>query len=149
MKKLEAKCYRPFLIIMKKGHSAYQLKLLPSWRIHPVFNEALLSPYQPLSFPEQQLIDNPPPEIVNDQEEYKIEKIINHRHQNTRTGMEYLVHWKGYPQEERTWLKEKDLEHAQKIIQKYWEGTGKCEKQKKGQRWHIFISFSTLLNNIL
>src|SRR5580704_17131891 len=104
MKKLEAKYYGPFPIVAKKGHSTYQLKLLPSWRIHPVFNEALLSPYQPLSFPEQQLIDNPPPEIVNNQEEYEIEKIVSLRHWNTRTGMEYLVHWKGCPQEEQTWL---------------------------------------------
>jgi hypothetical protein len=83
MKKLEAKCYGPFPIITKKGHSAYQLKLPPSWRIYPVFNEALLSPYRPLSFPGQQLIDNPPPEIVNNQEEYEIEKIVSHRHWNT------------------------------------------------------------------
>jgi hypothetical protein len=59
----------------------------------------------------------PPPEIVNDQEEYEVENIVNH--QNTRIGVEYLVHWKGYPQEECMWLKEKDLEHAQEIVQEY------------------------------
>jgi hypothetical protein len=62
--------------------------------------------------------------------------------------MEYLVHWKGYPQEEHTWLKEKDLEHAQEVVQEYWEGTGGHKRQKKEQRWRIFISLSTLLNNI-
>jgi hypothetical protein len=149
MKKLEAKRYGPFPIIAKKGRSAYQLKLPPSWRIHPMFNEALISPYQPPSFPKQQLIDNPPPEIVNDQEEYKIEKIVEHRHKNTKTRIEYLVHWKGYPQEERTWLKEKDLENAQEVVQEYWEGIGSHKEIKKKQRRRTFISLSTLLNNIL
>jgi hypothetical protein len=114
-----------------------------------VFNKTLLSPYRSPSFPEQQLIDNPPPEIVNDQEEYKIEKIVEHRHKNTKTGMEYLVHWKGYPREEQMWLKEKDLEHAQEVIQEYWEGIGSHKETKKKQRRRAFISLSILLNNTL
>jgi hypothetical protein len=63
--------------------------------------------------------------------------------------MEYLVHWKGYPQEECTWLKEKDLGHAQEVIQEYWEGIGSHKEPRKKQRQHIFISLSTLLNNTL
>jgi hypothetical protein len=47
------------------------------------------------------------------------------------------------------WLKERDLEHAQEVIQEYWEGTGERKEQQKKHRQHIFISLSTLLNNIL
>ena len=43
--KLGPKSVRPFPIMEKVGTSAYHLVLPSTWRIHPVFNEALLQPF--------------------------------------------------------------------------------------------------------
>ncbi len=43
-KKLADKQMDPFAIIAKKGASVYTLKLPTNWHIHPMFNEALLTP---------------------------------------------------------------------------------------------------------
>jgi len=39
----------------------------------------------------------PPPTIINEEEEYKIEEV--RKHQKQRREMQYLVHWKGYGDE--------------------------------------------------
>src|SRR6202030_1075954 len=56
-KKLDNKRAGPFTIEEKVGPAGYRLKLPRAWRIHRVFNELLLTPYLPPSFPSQ----NPPP----------------------------------------------------------------------------------------
>ena len=38
-------------------------------------------------------------------EEFIVERIVNHRIRNGRK--EYLLAWKGYPEEENTWVKKK------------------------------------------
>jgi len=48
---LDHKKLGPFTILEKIGKSAYRLKLPKSWnRVHPVFNELLLSSYHPPNF---------------------------------------------------------------------------------------------------
>ncbi len=47
--------------------------------------------------------------MSSDNEEYEIEKVIDHR-QNTTTGQdEYLIKWKNYPASENTWEPESNL----------------------------------------
>ena len=90
MKKLGDKRYGPFVVEKKVGQSAYKLKLPPHWRkIYPVFNEILLTPYWDPQFPSQQHDPPPPPDIIEGQEEFKVERIIDVR---TWWGKkEYLV----------------------------------------------------------
>ena len=53
-KKLGEKRYKPFEVLGKDGLTAYCLKLPVTWKkIHPVFNEALLTPYKPPIYPQQ------------------------------------------------------------------------------------------------
>ena len=66
------------MIEKKEGHLAYCPTLPPTWKkIHPVFNESLLTPYKQPKFPSQQQPDKPPPIIVNDTEEYEVEEILD------------------------------------------------------------------------
>ncbi len=67
-KKLNDKRVGPFEIVEKAGASAYKLKLPPHWRIHPCFNEKLLTPYVLPAFPNQELPPSPPPDLINDEE---------------------------------------------------------------------------------
>lgn len=51
-KKLGDTCFGPFKVIKKVGASSYQLNTTKMWKhITNVFNEALLSPYTPPTFP--------------------------------------------------------------------------------------------------
>src|ERR1700731_4128952 len=76
-KKLDNKRAGPFTIEEKVGPAGYRLKLPRAWRIHRVFNELLLTPYLPPSFPSQ----NPPPPplatIQDDHLEYEVEAILD------------------------------------------------------------------------
>ena len=58
--------------------TSYQLQIPRSWKIHLVFHVSLLTPYKEngihrLNFPE------PPPDLINKEEEYEIERILKHR----------------------------------------------------------------------
>jgi len=44
-----------------------------------MFNEDLLIQYRELHFKDQHMDSTPPPEIINKEEEYKVEEIRNHR----------------------------------------------------------------------
>ena len=66
----------------------------------PVFNKAVLSPYTPPQFPSQQPPSLPPPVDARNNI-YEAEEIINSK--KVRGKLHYLVHWKGYPNSERTW----------------------------------------------
>ncbi len=78
-KKLDDKRVGPFEILEKAGASTYKLKLLPHWKIHPHFNEKLLTPYIPPAFPNQELPPPPPPDLINDEEEFEIKEVLDSR----------------------------------------------------------------------
>lgn len=113
-KKLAARRYGPFSIVKKVGKSDYHLCLPKSWRMHPVFNESLLSPYAPPQFPTQEPPLPPPPDVIDGSVEYEVEEILDSRfHWNK---LQYLIKWKGYPSEENTWELEENLKRAQDAI---------------------------------
>ena len=117
-KKLDHPWYGPFTITKKHGRSSYELTLPKTWKIFPVFNEALLTLFTEPSYPGQQ--DNstrPPPEIIDDDEEYEIEEIIDSRRQHGK--LYYLVHWLGYPQDEDSWISKNDTSHCQDLVTKF------------------------------
>jgi hypothetical protein len=88
-KKLSEKRLGPFEVLEKVGRSAYCLKLPLSWKIHPVFNELLLRPHVGPKFPGQDIYNKPPPELIDDEEEYEVEEILDTRIRRKRR--EYRV----------------------------------------------------------
>ena len=117
-KKLDDKRYGPFKVLEKVGSSAYKLDLPKTWKtIHPVFNEALLTPFKEHAFPNQKKPPPPPAVEVEGSPEYEVESIDDSR--IFRKGLQYLVNWKGYPKEERTWEKVADLKKVQKKIDEF------------------------------
>src|ERR1700720_3204744 len=63
-------------------------------KIHPVFNESLLTPFVPANFPSQKKPDAPPPIIVEGEEEYEVEELMDSKVVHGK--IKYLVKWKGY-----------------------------------------------------
>ncbi|SJK97344.1 uncharacterized protein ARMOST_00596 [Armillaria ostoyae] len=133
-KKLDDKRVSPFLILEKHRPSAYKLKLPATWKIYPVFNETLLTAYVAPTFPNQKQNPPPTPDIINDEEQYEIDTILDHKlHKvrgpkdpktgkyTTNTVTDYLVMWKGYGTEENQWTKESELGYAKEAIAEYWE----------------------------
>jgi len=45
----------------------------------------------------------PPPELINGEEEFEVEAILNHRCYGHSRMPQYLIKWKGYPHSENTW----------------------------------------------
>ncbi len=85
-KKLDDKRVGPFTILKKVGAAAYKLKLPAHWKIHPHFNEKLLTPYIPPAFPNQEVPPAPPPDLINNEEEFEIEEILDSRPRMIRGG---------------------------------------------------------------
>ncbi len=125
-KKLDDKRTGPFLIVSKKGASAYTLKLPSTWHIHPTFNESLLTPYTPPAFPNQEQPLPPPPDLIDGEEHYEIEKVLDSRERKVRGKAgepwrwttDYFVKWKGYGPESNTWVRENDMD-ADELIDDY------------------------------
>ena len=65
--------------------------------IHNVFNKNLLTQCRELYFKRQHMNPAPPLEIINKEEEYKVEEIRNYR--KWGYNIQFLVHWKGYRNE--------------------------------------------------
>ena len=79
MPKLAPKHHGPFVINKRISPVAYQLQLPPTWTVHDVFHAGLLTPYRETK--EHGVnFTKPPPEIVDSEEEYKVEAILDHRH---------------------------------------------------------------------
>lgn len=84
MKKLGDKHFGPVEVLKKVGESAYKVKLPPSWNIHDVFNEVLLTKYHDPEFSSQQ--KSPPlPDIIDEEEEFEVEAILDVKYKKTHT----------------------------------------------------------------
>ena len=100
--KLAPKRYRPFTIMKQINPVTYQLILLTTWQIHPVFHASLLSPYTETDAHGPNY-SRPPPDLIGGEEFYEVEQIQDHRcHGHSRT-LQYLIKWKGSPESDNTW----------------------------------------------
>jgi len=116
--KLAPRRHGPFKILSTTPTNS-RLKLPPSWRIHPVFHNSLLTPYK--ETPEHgPNYTQPPPEIVEGEDEhYEVEIILNARPTPNKRGTQYLVKWKGYPDSENSWIPSSGMKHAQNLVQEF------------------------------
>jgi Chromo (CHRromatin Organisation MOdifier) domain len=93
------------------------LNLPEQWKIHNVFHASLLTPYKETEEHgpnyERQL-----PDLVEGQEEWEVEKVLDSRRYGRTKKLQYLLKWKGYPEAENTWQDKKDI-FAQQLIEEY------------------------------
>lgn len=119
--KLQNKRYGPFPIVDVIGYGTYRLQLPPSWKIHPVFHASLLLPYHKTEEHGPNFI-RPPPDIINDEEEYEVEAILDSKINKTyrkEDQLRYFVKWKGYPDSENEWISSRNLENAPLLVEQF------------------------------
>jgi len=78
LKKLDQKRYRSFKVLKAICQGMFQLKLLEGWIVHNVFNEDLLTQCKEPQYKGQHVDPAPLPDIINEEEEYKVEEIRKH-----------------------------------------------------------------------
>ena len=110
-RKLGHRWLGPYEITERIGKQAYRLKLPPRYKaIHDVFHVSLLERYWQNTRAEG--VKPPPePEIVEGEEEYKVETILDHRivKRGRSQREEYLIRWAGYTAADDQWVPKLDV----------------------------------------
>jgi len=91
-KKFKPRKLGPYKIIKKISPLSYKLDLSKNIRIHPVIHVSELEPFYEDHFGRKK--EPPLPVIVDNEEEYEIEKNFDKRKHYGKT--QYLIKWKGY-----------------------------------------------------
>ena len=105
----------PFPVARKVGNGAYHLRLPPSMsRLHLVFNvvKLTLAPNDPV--PGQRLHPPPLPEIIDGENEFIVEEILDSRVINRK--LRYLIKWEGYGIEHNSWEPADDVHALERIM---------------------------------
>ncbi|GBG80090.1 hypothetical protein CBR_g30457 [Chara braunii] len=109
---------------MASSPVSFRVKLpdyLRQARVHDVYHISLLRPYRrPSERFAGRPCERPPPIMVDGHEEFLFSDIIGRRViDDNPPHVEYLVRWKGYPDEEATWEPLKHLQHALMLVRAY------------------------------
>jgi len=95
----------------------YRLKLPTQWSIHDVFHIDLLMAYKETELHGSNY-SRPAPDLIDNEEEYKVEKILDIRQFGRRRKKQYLVKWKGYPDSDNEWVDKMNV-HAPDAIREF------------------------------
>ena len=115
--KLAPKRHGPFKVTRVLSPITYQLELPPQWKIHNVFHIDLLTPYHETDIHSTNFTQ-PPPDLVDGEEEYKVEEILDSRKHGRGHKVQYLVKWKGYPSSDNQWVNWDDM-HAEEALAEF------------------------------
>jgi len=101
----------------------FQLRMSPRYQaLHLVFHVSKLTQYSKSTIHGQKAT-SPPPTLIQGQEEWKVEKILDLQQRYGKN--EYLVRWKGYTQGDNIWEPEDNLQNAGKKLQEYLQSIPK------------------------
>jgi Chromo (CHRromatin Organisation MOdifier) domain/Integrase p58, C-terminal domain len=121
-RKLAPRRYGPFKVLKQVSPVTYRLQLPSSMKIHDVFHVDRLIPYTETEA-YGETYPQPPPELIDGEEEYEVESIITHRNKGRTRKKQFLVKWLGYPASENSWVDEKDL-HTPELLEEYRLASG-------------------------
>jgi hypothetical protein len=114
-RKLSPRRYGPYPILEQLSPVTYRIKLPPSLPIKNVFHVNLLTLFHETKEHGQNYLQ-PPPEVIDREEEFEVEEIIDER--TYQKKKQYLVKWSGYPASDNSWVDAKDL-NAPQLLKKY------------------------------
>ena len=106
-----------------------ELELPKSIKIHPVVNVSRVQLYKLQVEGQKKIL--PKQVIIEGEEEFKIEKILNKR--TVRGKEKFLVRWKGYMAEEDTWENRENLENMKELVEEFERIYGKEVEELRQQ----------------
>jgi len=119
--KLTERFVGPYKIKKIISSNAIELELPSTVKIHPVVNVSRIHRY--VGQVEGQKKEQPLPVIIEGEEEWEVERILNKR--RVRGKDKYLVRWKGFMAESNTWEGRENLKNAKEAIKEfekeYWQ----------------------------
>ena len=95
----------------------YRLELPPTWKVFGTFHASLLSPYRKTEEHGQNFLE-PPPEVIEGEEEYEVEQVLGQRTHGRWKKKQYLIKWKGYSAAHNSWEPAKNV-HAPELVKRY------------------------------
>jgi hypothetical protein len=123
--KLAPRRHGPFKVTQVMSAVNYRLELPTQWSIHPVFHTDLLTPYKE-TIMHGPNFTRPTPELIDGEEEYSVEKILDSRRFGRRRRLQYLVKWEGYPDADNMWV-DKDDVFADDKVREFKDSNPKSE----------------------
>ena len=111
----------PYVVKERVHPNAYRLLGLPTG-VPTTQNVRFLIKFHrsPDRFASRPEPDSSAPELIDGQYEWEVEEIVDHR--STRTGMTYLVKWKGFSRKQ--WLLQEDMENSKDLLREYHQRRG-------------------------
>jgi len=113
--KLMERFVRPYKIKKVVSSNIVELELPTTIKIHPVVNISRICRY--MGQVEGQRKEQPAPVIIEGEEEWEVERILNKR--QVRGKDKYLVHWKEFMAESDTWEGRENLKNAKEAIKEF------------------------------
>ena len=105
----------PYKIKAIISSNVVELELPATVKIHPVVNVSRIKRY--VDQVDSQRKEVPQPVIVEGEEEWEVEKILNKR--KVRGKDKFLVWWKGFTVEGDTWESRKNLQNAGDLLREF------------------------------
>ena len=127
--KLMERFVGPYKVKGIVSSNAIELELPKTIKIHPVVNVSRVRLYKPQV--EGQKKTPPKLVIIEGEEEFEVEKILNKR--MVRRKEKFLVWWKGYMAEEDTWENRENLENAKELVDEFEREYGEEEEELRRQ----------------
>jgi len=113
--KLMERFIGPYKVKKIVSANAVKLELPSTIKIHPVVNISRICRY--IGQVEGQRKEQPAPVIIEGEEEWKVERILNK--QQIRGKDKYLVQWKGFMAESDTWEGIENLENTKEVVKEF------------------------------
>jgi hypothetical protein len=111
--------------LKRNGPVTYTLELPPDAKIYPRFHVSLLEPAD-----KDTLLQRTFCYETEEEKEFEVEQILDHRDYEQIKLREFLVKWLGYDDTENTWELEENLRHCKERIQDYWKRVQKVNPGK-------------------
>ena len=126
IEKLMERFVGPYKIKSIVSTNAIELELPSTVKIHPVVNVSRVRRYT--GQVEGQKKEKSQPVIIEREEEWEVEKIMNKRQVQGRD--KYLVWWKGCTAEEDTWESKENFKNASNLVEEFEKEYGRKEEEE-------------------
>ena len=113
--KLTERFVGPYKVKEIVSSNVVKLELPSTVKIHPVVNVSRVRQY--IGQVEGQKRERPAPVIIEGEEEWEVERILNKR--RIRGKDKYLVCWKGFTAESDTWEGRENLKNTKEAIKEF------------------------------